>query len=185
MPGACRVVCFSPRHDLSLPELSLAEVEAVVRAWTEQTQALSARPGIQYVQVFENKGAMMGASNPHPHSQVWATAVLPNEPAKMARYINDLLRILAPTPDRNHVLFETAIKGSVARYVGAETISLTSTGNPLSSMATTVTRTWSDLNNDRTIFNPDLTLQTAELGPNTNANFGKVVQTTTVDPGAV
>ncbi len=82
VPGACQVVCFSPRHDLSLPELSLAEVEAVVRTWTAQTLELSARAGIQYVQVFENKGAMMGASNPHPHSQLWATAVLPNEPAK-------------------------------------------------------------------------------------------------------
>ncbi len=80
--GACRVVCFSPRHDLSLPELSLAEVEAVVRAWIAQTRDLGARDDLRYVQVFENKGAMMGASNPHPHSQVWATAVLPNEPAK-------------------------------------------------------------------------------------------------------
>ena len=82
VPGACRVVCFSPRHDLSLPELSQAEVERVVLTWTAQTLELGAREGIQYVQVFENKGAMMGASNPHPHSQVWATAVLPNEPAK-------------------------------------------------------------------------------------------------------
>ena len=82
VPGACRVVCFSPRHDLSLPELSLAEVETVVRTWTAQSLELGARPGLQYVQVFENKGAMMGASNPHPHSQLWATAVLPNEPAK-------------------------------------------------------------------------------------------------------
>jgi len=82
VPGACRVVCFSPRHDLSLPELSQAEVERVVLTWTAQTLELGARAGIQYVQVFENKGAMMGASNPHPHSQVWATAVLPNEPAK-------------------------------------------------------------------------------------------------------
>jgi len=77
---------------------------------------------------------------------------------------------------------KTALKGSFARYVGAETVNLTSTGNPLSSMSTTVTRTWSDLNGDRTVFNPNLTLQESELGPNTNANFGKVVQTTTVDP---
>ncbi len=82
VPGACRVVCFSPRHDLSLPELSLAEVEAVVRTWTDQSRELGARPGTAYVQVFENKGAMMGASNPHPHSQAWATSILPNEPAK-------------------------------------------------------------------------------------------------------
>ena len=82
VPGVCRVVCFSPRHDLSLPELSLAEVEAVIAAWTAQTVELGGRDGIRYVQVFENKGALMGASNPHPHSQVWASSVVPNEPAK-------------------------------------------------------------------------------------------------------
>ena len=92
VPGACRVVCFSPRHDLSLPELSQAEVESVVLTWTAQTRELGAREGIQYVQVFENKGAMMGASNPHPHSQVWATAVLPNEPAKELAAQTDYLR---------------------------------------------------------------------------------------------
>jgi UDPglucose--hexose-1-phosphate uridylyltransferase len=80
--GVCRVVCFSPRHDLSLPELSLPDLEAVLSTWTEETRTLAARPGITYVQVFENKGAMMGCSNPHPHSQVWATEHLPNEPRK-------------------------------------------------------------------------------------------------------
>jgi UDPglucose--hexose-1-phosphate uridylyltransferase len=80
--GICRVVCFSPQHDLTLPELSQAEVEAVIATWTEQTVQIAAMPGINYVQVFENKGAMMGCSNPHPHSQVWATAHIPNEPMK-------------------------------------------------------------------------------------------------------
>jgi UDPglucose--hexose-1-phosphate uridylyltransferase len=80
--GICRVVCFSPRHDLSLPELSQAEVEAVVRTWIDQTQDLGSQEFAAYVQIFENKGAMMGASNPHPHSQVWATSHIPNEPAK-------------------------------------------------------------------------------------------------------
>lgn len=82
VPGLCRVVCFSPRHDLTLPELSAAEVEAVLRTWAEQTTALSGRDYIHYVQVFENKGAVMGCSNPHPHSQIWATSEIPNEPAK-------------------------------------------------------------------------------------------------------
>lgn len=81
-PGTCRVVCFSPRHDLTLPELSQAEVEAVIRTWTDQTRELGALDFIHYVQVFENKGAMMGCSNPHPHSQIWAVNHLPNEPAK-------------------------------------------------------------------------------------------------------
>ena len=80
--GICRVVCFSPRHDLTLPELSLPEIEAVVQTWTAQTRNLGDRDWIHYVQVFENKGAAMGCSNPHPHSQIWALTQLPNEPAK-------------------------------------------------------------------------------------------------------
>jgi UDPglucose--hexose-1-phosphate uridylyltransferase len=80
--GACRVVCFSPRHDLSLPEFSLAEIEGVLATWTEETRTLGANPDIRYVQVFENKGELMGCSNPHPHSQIWATEHLPTEPAK-------------------------------------------------------------------------------------------------------
>jgi len=80
--GICRVVCFSPRHDLTLPELSLEGVEAVLQTWTEQTRLLGSLDDIAYVQVFENKGAVMGCSNPHPHSQVWATSHIPNEPAK-------------------------------------------------------------------------------------------------------
>jgi UDPglucose--hexose-1-phosphate uridylyltransferase len=80
--GHCQVVCFSPRHDLSLPELSQAEVERVVQTWIEADGRLGKEAGIGYVQVFENKGAMMGASNPHPHSQIWASGHVPNDPAK-------------------------------------------------------------------------------------------------------
>jgi UDPglucose--hexose-1-phosphate uridylyltransferase len=80
--GLCRVVCFSPRHDLTLPELSQPQVEAVVRTWTEQTINLGQADFISYIQVFENKGALMGCSNPHPHSQIWASSYIPNEPAK-------------------------------------------------------------------------------------------------------
>src|SRR5512142_568485 len=80
--GLCRVVCFSPRHDLTLPELEQSAVENVVRTWIEQTAELAAQDFIHYVQVFENKGAVMGCSNPHPHSQIWATEHVPNEPAK-------------------------------------------------------------------------------------------------------
>lgn len=79
--GVCRVVCFSPRHDLTLPEMPLEDVETVIRAWTEQTVDLGRLDYVSYVQVFENRGAMMGASNPHPHSQIWATSHIPNEPA--------------------------------------------------------------------------------------------------------
>ena len=80
--GICRVVCFSPRHDLTIPELSQYEVEAVVRTWAEQLSDLHSKDEIAYVQIFENKGEMMGCSNPHPHSQIWATSFIPNEPAK-------------------------------------------------------------------------------------------------------
>lgn len=80
--GVSRVICFSPRHDLSLPLLSQEEVEAVVRTWTSEYIELGSRDFIGSVQVFENRGAMMGASNPHPHSQIWATSHLPNEMTK-------------------------------------------------------------------------------------------------------
>ena len=81
-PGLCRVVCFSPRHNLTLPELSPAEVEEVIRTWTDQTRELGRQAFINTVQVFENKGAIMGCSNPHPHSQIWAVNHLPNEAQK-------------------------------------------------------------------------------------------------------
>ncbi|KAJ2892512.1 hypothetical protein GGI21_005594, partial [Coemansia aciculifera] len=80
--GQCSVVCFSPRHDLTLPELSLGEVCQVIHAWQDIYTKLSADPSIAYVQLFENKGAAMGCSNPHPHGQVWALSAVPSEPAK-------------------------------------------------------------------------------------------------------
>ncbi len=82
MAGLCRVVCFSPRHDRTLPQLPLQAVEAVIHTWAAQTAELGRLPFVNYVQVFENKGAVMGCSNPHPHSQLWAGEYLPNEPAK-------------------------------------------------------------------------------------------------------
>jgi len=75
--GTSRVVCFSPRHDLTLAEMELADLTQVVDVWVEQYQQLGAMPQIGYVQIFENRGAMMGASNPHPHGQIWATEHLP------------------------------------------------------------------------------------------------------------
>jgi UDPglucose--hexose-1-phosphate uridylyltransferase len=75
--GTCRVVCFSPRHDLTMAEMALDDVRAVVDVWAEQYADLGAQPWVSYVQIFENRGAMMGASNPHPHGQIWATESLP------------------------------------------------------------------------------------------------------------
>ena len=80
--GLCRVVCFSPRHDLTLPELEPAVIENVLATWARESADLCAKDFIQYAQVFENKGALMGCSNPHPHSQIWAQSQLPNEIAR-------------------------------------------------------------------------------------------------------
>lgn len=80
--GICRVVCFSPRHDLTFPELALEQAAAVIQTWTQQTVEIGGRDFCQYVQVFENKGEMMGCSNPHPHSQIWSSSVIPVEPMK-------------------------------------------------------------------------------------------------------
>jgi UDPglucose--hexose-1-phosphate uridylyltransferase len=75
--GTSRVVCYSPDHAKTLPELPLAAVAAVVDTWCDESQRLGER--YPWVQVFENKGALMGCSNPHPHGQIWACDYLPNE----------------------------------------------------------------------------------------------------------
>jgi UDPglucose--hexose-1-phosphate uridylyltransferase len=80
--GVCRVLCFSPRHDLTLSGMAAAEIRLVVDAWVEQFVELGGVDWIQSVQIFENRGAMMGASNPHPHGQIWANESLPNEVVK-------------------------------------------------------------------------------------------------------
>jgi UDPglucose--hexose-1-phosphate uridylyltransferase len=77
--GVCRVICFSPRHDLTLAKMSVAEIRAVVDVWAKQYAELGSRDDIAYVQIFENRGSMMGASNPHPHGQLWASRSIPNE----------------------------------------------------------------------------------------------------------
>nr|MBC7246007.1 UDP-glucose--hexose-1-phosphate uridylyltransferase [Chloroflexota bacterium] len=80
--GICRVICFSPRHDLTLAEMTVDQIRAVVDLWIEQYIELGALSFIRYVQIFENKGEMMGASNPHPHGQIWANESLPTEVIK-------------------------------------------------------------------------------------------------------
>jgi UDPglucose--hexose-1-phosphate uridylyltransferase len=81
--GTCRVICFSPRHDLTLAEMEPTDIAAVIDTWAAETAALGTTH--RWVQVFENKGAVMGCSNPHPHGQVWASSALPNEPAAEER----------------------------------------------------------------------------------------------------
>jgi UDPglucose--hexose-1-phosphate uridylyltransferase len=80
--GICRVASFSPRHDLTIARMSMEELSLVVDVWAEQSRELGSRQFVNYVQIFENRGPMMGASNPHPHGQIWASASLPDEPAK-------------------------------------------------------------------------------------------------------
>jgi UDPglucose--hexose-1-phosphate uridylyltransferase len=80
--GVCRVVCFSPRHDLTLARMTVPEITSVVDVWTEQYAEIGALPYINYVQIFENRGEIMGCSNPHPHGQIWANQTIPNEPRK-------------------------------------------------------------------------------------------------------
>jgi len=79
-PGICGVMCFSPRHDLTIARMAVPDIQLVVDAWTEEYNRLSADPLINYVQIFENRGAMMGCSNPHPHCQIWSTASIPTYP---------------------------------------------------------------------------------------------------------
>jgi UDPglucose--hexose-1-phosphate uridylyltransferase len=83
--GICRVVCFCPRHDLTLSGMDLPDIRRVVDTWADQYVELGGLPWVRHVQIFENRGAMMGASNPHPHGQIWANERLPNEPGKELR----------------------------------------------------------------------------------------------------
>ena len=78
--GTCRVICYTPRHDLTMAEMSKEAVQEVIDVWAEQVSELGTK--YLWVQVFENRGQIMGASNPHPHGQVWASDTLPNEPLK-------------------------------------------------------------------------------------------------------
>lgn len=84
--GICRVLCFSPRHDLALGRMSLGEIRHVVEAWREESVRLGELPFINHVQIFENRGEMMGASNPHPHCQIWATETVPDAVEKEVQH---------------------------------------------------------------------------------------------------
>jgi UDPglucose--hexose-1-phosphate uridylyltransferase len=96
--GLCRVVCYSPRHDLTLSDFGEDDMRGVVDTWAAQVVEIYEQPQIGYVQIFENKGEVMGCSNPHPHGQIWATSGLPNEVAKedgqQARYLEEHGRCL-------------------------------------------------------------------------------------------
>ncbi|AHM61936.1 galactose-1-phosphate uridylyltransferase [Flammeovirgaceae bacterium 311] len=80
--GICKVICFSPRHDLTVPEMEVEAIKEVVELWKREYLELGQKDFINHVQIFENKGEVMGASNPHPHGQIWAQESIPDEPAK-------------------------------------------------------------------------------------------------------
>jgi len=90
--GICRVVNFSPRHDLTLAEMKEVEIQKVIETWESEFKTLSEHPKINHVQIFENKGAIMGNSNPHPHCQIWAQESIPTEPAKELKQFTQYFR---------------------------------------------------------------------------------------------
>lgn len=96
--GICKVICFSPDHSKSLADMAVADIDTVVKAWQEEYLELGSNDMINYVQIFENKGAVMGCSNPHPHGQIWSQSTLPNEVDKKDKhqqaYYNDNKRSL-------------------------------------------------------------------------------------------
>ncbi|MGA2562113.1 MAG: UDP-glucose--hexose-1-phosphate uridylyltransferase [Steroidobacteraceae bacterium] len=92
--GLCRVICYSPRHDLSLGQMPLPDIRQVIDTWTAQYVDLGERSRLNYVTIFENRGAMMGASNPHPHGQIWANETVPThvvtESDRQMQYLQQL-----------------------------------------------------------------------------------------------
>jgi UDPglucose--hexose-1-phosphate uridylyltransferase len=80
--GICKVICYSPNHSLTLPLMEVNDIVEVIRLWQKEYTALGSDPNINHVQIFENKGAIMGCSNPHPHGQIWAQRSIPQEVQK-------------------------------------------------------------------------------------------------------
>jgi len=90
--GLCKVICFSPKHNLTLPELEHHEVRALIDVWAKQYEEMRQLPFLKYVTIFENKGAVMGCSNPHPHCQIWATSFIPDDPHREIESIRNYRR---------------------------------------------------------------------------------------------
>lgn len=80
--GICKVICFSSKHNLTIPEMNVEDIKDVVDLWQKEYIELGANEQINYVQIFENKGEVMGCSNPHPHGQIWSTSTIPVEQSK-------------------------------------------------------------------------------------------------------
>lgn len=80
--GICKVICFSPQHNLTLPQMTVKAIQKIIELWRKECNELSKNPSIKYIQIFENKGDIMGCSNPHPHGQIWASSSIPQELCK-------------------------------------------------------------------------------------------------------
>jgi UDPglucose--hexose-1-phosphate uridylyltransferase len=115
-PGLCKVICFSPRHDLTLARMNTEQIHAVVETWIDEYRELAKYDHINHVQIFENKGEMMGCSNPHPHGQIWAQMSIPDLPSRelnnqaeyMRRHTSCLLcdYIARETQEQTRLVFE-------------------------------------------------------------------------------
>ena len=80
--GMCRVICYSPSHNLTLSRMRQAQVVSIIAAWIKEYKDLGSRDDVNHVQIFENRGQIMGCSNPHPHGQIWANSTIPAIPAR-------------------------------------------------------------------------------------------------------
>lgn len=89
--GICRVVCFSPRHDLTMARMEHSQIERVITTWQDEYKYLGGQDGINHVQIFENRGLVMGCSNPHPHGQIWANSTIPTIPASESKQQHDYM----------------------------------------------------------------------------------------------
>ncbi|KAH9472793.1 hypothetical protein Pst134EA_003395 [Puccinia striiformis f. sp. tritici] len=98
--GKCFVICYNPRHDLTMAELSPDQILPIINAWIEiYTKIKREHPFIKYIQIFENKGAMMGCSNPHPHGQVWALSYIPTIPTTVLESQENFANSKIEVPD--------------------------------------------------------------------------------------
>ena len=108
--GICRVVNFSPRHDLTLAEMKEDEIENVITTWQNEFESLASNPVINHIQIFENKGSMMGNSNPHPHCQIWAQESIPAEPAKELKQFKKYYKKYKRSILSDYLKLETKLK---------------------------------------------------------------------------
>ena len=108
--GICKVICFSPDHSKSLAQMTIKEIQKVIYAWQEEYVSLGKLKNINYVQIFENKGAIMGCSNPHPHGQIWSQSSLPNEVFKKNKQQYDYFKLNKKTLLEDYLKQELKIR---------------------------------------------------------------------------